>query len=71
MAAAFLLKILKHNAKLNPVFQTCYDLKLFYLKTVTDCISIKAVQRKNQQTHQLAVMVTTMQKTQFSQQNLQ
>jgi hypothetical protein len=55
------LASLELDTELNSVVQACYDLNPFELKTVTDHLSIKAVQQKNQQNHQSAVMLTTTQ----------
>jgi hypothetical protein len=64
MAAAMFLESLENDTNLASLVQSCYDIKPFNLKTVTDCILMEAVCRKNRLENQSAIMVTTSTKSQ-------
>jgi len=63
MAAAMFLESLENDTELTPIVQTCYDIRPFTLKAVTDRVAIEAVRRTNRAEHQASVMMTTQSNT--------
>jgi len=59
MAAAMFLESLENDTELTPIVQTCYNIRPFTLKAVTDRVAIEAVRRTNRAENQSTVMMTT------------
>lgn len=59
MAAALFLDSLENDTDMAPLVQTCYDIKPFNLKNVTDRILIEAMRRKHRSETQDTVMFAT------------
>ncbi|POW15237.1 hypothetical protein PSHT_07155 [Puccinia striiformis] len=58
-ATAFFLDSLDNDTDLTPIIQTCYDLRPFDLKTVTDRVNFEAMRRTNRVEQQNSVMMAT------------
>ncbi|KAI7948446.1 hypothetical protein MJO29_010111 [Puccinia striiformis f. sp. tritici] len=58
-ATAFFLDSLDNDTNLTPIIQTCYDLRPFDLKTVTDRVNFEAMHRTNRVEQQNSVMMAT------------